>query len=85
MCCSPEAVKDVASAISEFLHFSVTQKWLKLMTAFKQQEQIEVDYFDPKTVDIVSTEMYISDYSVTLVKDTSYKGLWEVSFILKEF
>ena len=35
--------------------------------------------------DIVTTEMYISDYSVTLVKDTSYKGLWEVPFTLKEF
>ena len=65
--------------------FSVTQKWLKFLTGFKQQEQIEVDYFDPETVDIVSTEMYISDYSVTLVKDTSYRGLWEVSFKLKEF
>ena len=65
--------------------FSVTQKWLKLLTAFKQQELIEVDYFDPETVDIVTTEMYISDYSVTLVKDTSYRGLWEVSFKLKEF
>ena len=65
--------------------FSVTQKWLKLLTAFKQQELIKVDYFDPETVDIVSTEMYISDYSVTLVKDTSYKSLWEVSFKLKEF
>ena len=65
--------------------FSVTQKWLKLLTGFKQQEQIEVDYFDPETVDIVSTEMYISDYSVKMVKDTSYKSLWEVSFKLKEF
>ena len=65
--------------------FSVTQKWLKLLTAFKQQEQIEVDYFDPESVDIVTTEMYISDYSVTLVKDTSYRGLWEVSFKLEEF
>lgn len=31
------------------------------------------------------TEMFISGYRASLVKDTSYKGLWKVSFTLKEF
>ncbi|MCD8074620.1 MAG: hypothetical protein LUF27_06235 [Lachnospiraceae bacterium] len=48
-------------------HFHITSKWLKLLTGFKQQEKIAVDYFDTETA------------------DTSYKGLWEVSFTLKEF
>ena len=29
--------------------FSVTQKWLRLLTGYKQQEKIRVGFFDPKT------------------------------------
>lgn len=29
--------------------------------------------------------MYISGYKAKLEKDTSYKGLWTVSFTLNEF
>ncbi|MCD8132683.1 MAG: hypothetical protein LUE19_02370 [Clostridiales bacterium] len=65
--------------------FSVTPKWLKLLTGFKQQEKIAVDYFDTETLEIVSTEMYIDGYKAVRKADTSYKGLWEVSFTLKEF
>jgi len=31
------------------------------------------------------TEMYISGFKAKLKKDTSYKGLWTVSFTLNEF
>ena len=65
--------------------FQVTQKWLKLMTGFKQQEKISVDYFDTETADMKKTEMYIEGFKSTLEKDTSYKGLWTVSFTLKEY
>ena len=65
--------------------FSVTKKWLTQLSAFKQQEKITVDYFDPETSEVVETEMYIDGYKLSLVKDTSYRGLWEVSFTLKEF
>ncbi|MCD8323643.1 MAG: site-specific integrase [Clostridiales bacterium] len=65
--------------------FSVTPKWLKLLIGFKQQEKIAVDYFDTETLEIVSTEMYIDGYKAVRKADTSYKGLWEVSFTLKEF
>ena len=30
-------------------------------------------------------EMFIEGYKASLIKDTSYKGLWKVSFTLKEF
>ena len=33
----------------------------------------------------IRNEMYIDKFSVKLVKDTSYKGLWEVSFNLEEY
>ena len=29
--------------------FSVTQKWLRLLTGYKQQEKIRVGFFDPET------------------------------------
>lgn len=28
--------------------------------------------------------MYIDEYKASLVKDTSYNGLWKVSFTLRE-
>lgn len=64
--------------------FSVSPKWLKLLTGFKQKEKLTVDYFDTETLETKQTEMYISGYKASLVKDTSYKGLWKVSFTLKE-
>ncbi len=64
--------------------FSVSPKWLKLLTGFKQKDKITVDYFDTETLGMKRTEMYIDGYKASLVKDTSYKGLWKVSFTLKE-
>ena len=61
--------------------FSVSAKWLR----FKQREKISVDYFDTETLAVKNAEMFIDGYKAGLVKDTSYKGLWKVSFTLKEF
>lgn len=55
------------------------------LTGFEQKEKISVDYFDTQTMEIKKTEMYIEGYKAVLVKDTSYKGLWRVSFTLREF
>ena len=63
---------------------SVSPKWLKLLTGFKQKEKITVKYFDTETLEIKQTEMFIEGYKASLVKDTSYKGLWKVSFTLQE-
>lgn len=64
--------------------FSVSPKWLKALTGFKQKEKISVDYFDTQTLEVRKTEMFIEGYKAVLVKDTSYKGLWRVSFTLRE-
>ena len=32
-----------------------------------------------------TAEMYVEGYKASLVKDTSRKGLWTVSFTLREF
>ena len=64
--------------------FSVTQKWLKLLTGYKQQEKILVRFFDPETAGQKQAEMYVEGFKAKLRKDTSYKGLWNVSFTVKE-
>lgn len=64
--------------------FSVSPKWLKLLTGFKQKEKIQVKYFDPQTCGMKQAEMYVDGFKAKLEKDTSYKGLWSVGFTLKE-
>lgn len=71
--------------VSISVTFSVSPKWLKVLTGFKQKEKLSVDYFDMETLEIKRTEMFIDGYKASLVKDTSYKGLWKVNFMLKEF
>ena len=43
-----------------------------------------VQYFDTETLGLKTAEMYVMGYKAKLRKDTSYKGLWKVSFTLKE-
>lgn len=65
--------------------FQVSPKWLKKLSAYSKQAKINVSYFDTATLDVKETEMYMEGYKCSLVKDTSYKGLWKVSFTLHEF
>lgn len=46
------------------------------------KKETQAEYFDTETLE---TEMFVEGYKAGLVKDTSYKGLWKVSFMLKEF
>ena len=64
--------------------FSVSAKWLQILTEFKQKEKISVGYFDAETLAVKTAEMYVEGFKASLVKDTSRKGLWTVSFTLKE-
>ena len=70
--------------VSIAVTFQVTQKWLRLLTGFKQREKIFVDYFDTETAEMKRTEMYVEGFRSRLEKDTSYKGLWTMSFTLNE-
>lgn len=65
--------------------FSVTAEWLKALTGYSKEDKLAVEYFDTETAEMKNTEMYIEGFKVKLEKDTSYKGLWTVSFTLKEF
>lgn len=73
-----------AGVVTISVSFSVTQKWLKLLTGFKQKEKLQVRYFNPETVSQKVAEMHVDGFKVKLKKDTSYKGLWTVNFSLKE-
>lgn len=64
--------------------FSVTAAWLGKLTAYKQKEKIRVDYFDTQTLAAKKAEMYVDGVKAVLVKDNSKKGLWTVSFMLRE-
>ena len=65
--------------------FSVSAKWLSFFSSYAKKDKIAVQYFDTETLALKETEMYISSYKANLEKDTSYKGLWTVSFMLNEF
>lgn len=76
----------VRSGVAEIsVSFSVTPKWLSFFSAYAKKDKIAVSYFDPETLELQETEMYIEGFKSKLEKDTSYKGLWTVSFTLKEF
>ena len=64
--------------------FQVSARWLSRLSLYKKQAKITVRYFDTEKLDIKETQMYMDSYKCSLVKDTSYKGLWKVSFTLKE-
>ena len=78
-----DVVRQGVVTISVF--FSVTTKWLKLLTAYSKEDKLAVEYFDTETAEPKNTEMYVEGFQAKLKKDTSYRGLWAVSFILREF
>lgn len=46
--------------------FSVSPKWLKLLTGFKQKVKIMVKYFDTETLEMKQTGMFIEGYKEAL-------------------
>ena len=65
--------------------FQVSPNWLRRLSAFRRAPILTVRYFDTETLDFKVTQMYINGFKSTLEKDTSYKGLWKVSFDLNEY
>lgn len=74
-----------AGVVNISVSFSVSASWLKKLSAYSKQSKLDVSYFDTTELDIKQTEMYIEGFKASLEKDTSRKGLWRVSFELKEF
>ncbi len=81
-----ELQRDVirSGVVTISVSFSVSPVWLKRLTAYSKKPKIAVQYFDTEDLALKGTEMYITGYQAKLEKDTSYKGLWTVSFTLNE-
>lgn len=54
--------------------FQVTRIWLIKLTVYKKQDKIAVHYFDPETMEMKKTEMYIDGFKVKLEKDPAIRG-----------
>lgn len=65
--------------------FQVSPFWLKKLSLFRRESRLTVRYFDSELLDFKVTQMYIDGFKSALEKDTSYKGLWTVSFNLNEY
>lgn len=63
-----------AGVVSIPVAFYVSEKWLKILTEFKQQEKIMTEHFNTETLAVKTAEMYVEGYKASLVKDTSRKG-----------
>lgn len=74
-----------AGVVTISVAFSVSASWLSKLSAYAKQSRIRVAFFDTETISVRETEMYITGFKSKLVKDTSYRGLWTVSFTLKEY
>ncbi|MBG9980438.1 hypothetical protein [Facklamia lactis] len=71
--------------VSISVSFNCSPKWVKQLSSFNIQDVLQIRYLNTQTLELRSAEMYIDSFNVRLIKDTSYKGLWEVSFNLHEY
>ena len=74
-----------SGVVSIDVSYSLTKKYLPVLSAYSKMPRLKVSYFDPELMELRETSMYMDSYKVKLVKDTSYQSLWEVSFTLKEY
>ncbi|MDU6182393.1 MAG: hypothetical protein E6629_07005 [Anaerococcus vaginalis] len=70
---------------SIFVSFSCSPKLVKTLSGLANKPNLKVKYLDTETLELKEIQMYIDKFQVKLIKDTSYKGLWEVSFSLEEY
>lgn len=78
-----DIVRHKVASIS--VNFSCSPRLVKMLNQFTKKSNLKVQFLDTETLELKETQMYIDKFSVKLVKDTSYKGLWEVSFSLEEY
>ena len=78
-----DIVRNKGASIS--VSFSCSPKLVKILSGLANKSNLKVKYLDTETLELKETLMYIDKFQVKLIKDTSYKGLWEVSFSLEEY
>lgn len=74
-----------SGVVSIQVSFQVSPTWLKKLSLYRKEPVLNVKYFDTEALQHRTTKMYIDGFKSSLEKDTSYKGLWVVSFNLNEY
>lgn len=68
--------------------FQVTNRWLKKLEDYSNQDSVEVTHYDAKEDDDVVSTCIIRNFKKDLVKDSEKtpgtKGLWTVTFDIQE-
>ena len=77
-----DVIREGVPSIS--VNLDVTITWLKKLRAYKKLPAITVRWFDPETGAMSESQMYMDAFKASLVHDTSYGGLWQVSFTLED-
>ena len=77
-----DVIREGVPSISVNLDVSVT--WLRKLRTYKKLSSITVNWFDPETGELSECEMYMDGFKASLAHDTSYGGLWNVSFTLED-
>ena len=76
----------VRSGVAQIsVSFQVSPAWLKKLSAMRGKPKLAVIFFNTETMVRETREMYIDGFKASLAHDTSRKGLWKVSFELKEY
>ena len=78
-----DIVRSGVASIS--VSFQVSPEWLKKLSVMRNSPKVTVDFFNTETMTREAREMYITGFKASLAHDTSQKGLWKVSFDLKEY
>ncbi len=78
-----DIVRNKVASIS--VSFSCSPKLVKRLSSLTNKSNLKVKFLDTETLELKETQMYIDKFQVKLIKDTSYKGLWEVSISLEEY
>lgn len=78
-----DIIRSKVASIS--VDFSCSPKLVKVLSKFTNKAKLKVKYLDTEDLSLKEAEMYIDGFKTKLVKDTSYKGLWNVSFSLEEY
>lgn len=69
--------------------FNCSDRWASILSAFNDQQSIQVRFYDIKTKDYVTLKMRMEDLNIDEVQDSDRvsgtNGLYIVSFSLVEF
>jgi len=69
--------------------FNCSDRWASILSAFNDQQSIQVRFYDIKTKDYVTLKMRMEDLNIDEVQDSDRvsgtNGLYIVSFNLMEF